>query len=168
MSESNLTPYSAGARSELPDSGPDDIKQRFLALLRSKRGNANSLDLVKAARQLGLSWTRDLLPQIEKDPRFQAEIADILEEIRFKTIHDIYRAAQPRKTQRKGFYNLTAAKTLLDILSSQSVIRPKAKEVPQPVMVTHVMMTDLKRKLGMVKDEPVESEPIEIDYEKED
>jgi hypothetical protein len=123
---------------------------------------------VKAARQLGLSWTRDLLPQIEKDSRFQAEIQDVLEEVRFKTINDIYKAAQPRKQPRKGHFNLPAARTLLDLLSSQSVIRSKPKEVTQPVMITNIMTTDLKRKLGMVKDEPEEKEAIEIDYEKED
>jgi hypothetical protein len=158
--------YSVGQRDALPELSPDDIKYRFLRLLRSKRGNANSLDLVKAARELGVSWTRDLLPELEKDPRFASDVADHLEEIRFKTINDVYKAAQPtaRKVKKRTF-NLPAAKTLLDILNAQSVIRPKAAPEPQKVMITTIMTTDLKKRLGMVKDD---DEPIEIDYEKDD
>jgi hypothetical protein len=160
-----LTPYSPGARDALPASGPDEIKSRFLALLRSKRsGSANTLDLVKAARLLGLSWTRDLLPHLEKDPSFQAEVQDVLEEVRFKTINDIYKAAQPTKKAKKRSFSLPAARTLLEILNSQSVIRPKVAQEPQKVVITNIMTTDLRRKLGMEK----ETEPLEIDYEKED
>lgn len=73
----------------------DDQLKKFVEQVRTRQG----IDFPLIANKMGLSWVRDIQPQLRTNPEFLAAMQEVLQELKYSLLQSLFTVARDGKSR---------------------------------------------------------------------